>query len=82
VDLVVTDVVMPGMSGLELLDAIRRESPKLPVLLMSGYSGGLVEHARPDGVDAPFLAKPFRMKELAEAVRGALDPGAPGASGF
>jgi CheY-like chemotaxis protein len=70
VDLVITDVVMPGMGGFELLAAIGG-GPKAPrVVLMSGYSEELVVTGR-EGL--PFLAKPFTVAELAAIVRSTLD---------
>ena len=68
--LVITDMVMPGMGGSELLAAIKQRPHPPRVILMSGYSGELVASGR-DGV--PFLAKPFTVAELASVVRGTLD---------
>jgi len=70
VDLVVTDQAMPGMTGTELVAAIRRERPDLPVLLATGYA------ELPDGgmSDIPRLNKPFLQAHLdhaiAEVMRG------------
>jgi hypothetical protein len=69
IDLLVTDVVMPGMSGPELASRARRVRPGLPVVFVSGYpqpvgSGGAVE----------VLAKPFSVEALAARVRAALGP--------
>ena len=70
VDAVVTDYVMPGMSGAELVARLRREHPEVPVLVITGYSG--LSEAVPD---VPQLAKPFRQVDLAATlerlVRGA-----------
>jgi CheY-like chemotaxis protein len=68
--LVITDMVMPGMGGSELLAAIKARPHPPRVILMSGYSEELVASGR-DGV--PFLAKPFTVAELAAVVRGTLD---------
>jgi CheY-like chemotaxis protein len=73
VDLVVSDIVMPRMSGRELGEKLKERFPGLPILFMSGYSGneikqrGLIE----DG--APFLQKPITPDALAIAVRTELD---------
>jgi PAS domain S-box-containing protein len=66
-DVLVTDHLMPGMSGVELADAARTLRPQLPVLLISGY-------ADVDGIapDLPRLTKPFRNAELASALSGLL----------
>jgi PAS domain S-box-containing protein len=68
-DLIVTDHLMPGLTGADLAERIRSAWPKLPVLIVSGY-------AEVDGIAAGFarLAKPFREAELAEAI-GALAGG-------
>ncbi len=69
VDLLVTDHLMPGMSGAELVRMARQLRPGLPALIVSGY-------AELDGLapDLPRLVKPFRIAELAERL-GALMPG-------
>ncbi|TNC51623.1 PAS domain S-box protein [Rubellimicrobium rubrum] len=68
-DLLVTDYLMPGMTGVELARAARQLRPELPALLISGYQDVL--DATVDGL--PRLAKPFRQAELAARVAGALD---------
>jgi PAS domain S-box-containing protein len=77
VDLLVTDVILPGRNGWELSVELSRARPGLRVLFMSGYAaqhgGGAL---LPDGV--PFLEKPFTPDDLLRAVRATLD-GAPGA---
>lgn len=72
IDLLLTDVVMPGMNGRELFDRLEEERPGLKVLYMSGYTDDLVLRAgvRSDGV--PFLPKPFTSAVLAERVRAAM----------
>ncbi len=71
--LVLTDMVMPGMGGWDLVTALRNHGVVLPIIVMSGYSDELV--AALDEVH--FLAKPFTAMELAVAVRTALDGGQP-----
>lgn len=62
-DILITDHLMPGMSGTELVAAVRAGRPGLPALIVSGYA----EHAGLP-TDVPRLAKPFRRHELATAI--------------
>jgi YesN/AraC family two-component response regulator len=73
VHLLLTDVVMPGMGGLELHERLRRRHPALRVLFMSGYTEEAV--ARQGVLDPArdFLGKPFTAAELARRVRARLD---------
>ena len=66
IDMLLTDMVMPGMGGGELSRRIRERHPQMKVLLMSGYSEELVaaEHG-----DVPFLPKPLTPEELSTKVR-------------
>jgi two-component system, cell cycle sensor histidine kinase and response regulator CckA len=66
VDLLLTDVVMPQMSGMELLGRLRQRNPKLKVLYMSGYPQQMI--AAQGGIDGPLVEKPFTGKGLLEAV--------------
>lgn len=70
-DLVLTDQLMPGMSGVELIAAIRGRWPETPVLIMSGHidlDPGAVK-------DIPILAKPFTQEALARAIRDTANTG-------
>ena len=73
--LLLTDVVMPGGSGLVLAATLRSRMPALKVLVMSGFTGEHGEHgeAAPVPEGTPFLSKPFGPDELARKVREALD---------
>jgi PAS domain S-box-containing protein len=73
IDLLLTDVVMPGMNGRELANDVLKSRPNLPVIYMTGYSRNAVIHQGrlDDGVD--LLQKPFSQSELAARVRAALD---------
>ncbi len=72
IDLLLTDVVMPGMSGPELAERVGRLRPHTRVLYMSGYAGDtLLNHGVPQK-NTVFLQKPFRSEVLVEAVRRAL----------
>jgi CheY-like chemotaxis protein len=74
IDLLVTDVVMPGMNGTELAETLRRENPDLKVVFMSGYTNdALSQHTGVDGTR--FLQKPFTPVLLARSVRELLDEG-------
>ena len=65
-DAVFTDVVMPGMSGIELADALRTVLPDVPVVLTTGYSD---EITKAGGAGRPVVFKPYRLETLA----GVLD---------
>ena len=67
-DLVILDVLMPGMSGDAVAALLRSAKPDLPVLLMTGDSGGDFVV----GAEFPVLRKPFTEQQLIEAVRRAL----------
>lgn len=73
IDLLVTDVVMPGMSGREVADAARAMVPGLRVLYVSGYTDdAILRHGVREATDA-FLQKPFSALALARKVRAVLD---------
>ncbi len=70
-DLIVSDVVMPGLDGPAMVRAIRKIRPDMPVLFMSGYAE---EHLRRD-IDVPqmhFIAKPFSVQEIGDKVGAVL----------
>jgi len=72
IQLVLTDLVMPRMKGMELAEHLRRVRPDLRILLMSGYTDEPVVQRL--GRDSPaFLEKPFTSVGLAEKVRQVLD---------
>jgi len=75
IQLLITDVIMPGMNGRQLYDCLREIRPDLKVLYISGYTDDIIA---PHGVLEPgihFLAKPFTVAALAEKVREALAGG-------
>ena len=76
IHLLVTDVVMPGLSGRDLADRLATKRPGIRVLYMSGYPGdAVVQHgALPPG--SAFLQKPFSPDGLARKVRDVLDASA------
>jgi signal transduction histidine kinase len=71
IDILVTDHLMPGMSGAELVREARGLLPKLPALLVTGYTN--LSHATE--AELPRLAKPFRQAELAARIADLLDAG-------
>lgn len=80
IDLLVTDIVMPGGTGPELAQRLRERRPGLKVLFISGYPA---REATPHGIHGPgttFLPKPFTRHVLLRAVRDALDNGGPAAT--
>jgi CheY-like chemotaxis protein len=70
IDLLVTDVVMPGMTGPELAAEVRARRPRLRVLMVSGYSEGAIELDDPERDD--FLEKPFSPDDLVAHVESLL----------
>ncbi|MDF1665075.1 MAG: PAS domain S-box protein [Planctomycetota bacterium] len=75
IDLLLTDVVMPGLSGRELYEELSRQRPETKVIYMSGYTRNFID---PHGVldpDIPFLQKPLTIDSLTRKVREILDSG-------
>jgi len=70
IDLLLSDVVMPGMSGPDLLDRARRTRPELRAIFMSGYTALTI--GRPIQAGVTLLEKPFSGARLGEVVREAL----------
>jgi len=68
IDLVITDHAMPGMTGVQLTEAIQAAWPKLPVILATGY----VELAEGEHIDIQRLTKPYGRVELLKAIRQAM----------
>lgn len=73
-DLLVTDVVLPEMSGPELADTICSVAPDVRVLFMSGYTGSFVPDADSLGASRGFIQKPFTPQALIESVQRLLKP--------
>ena len=72
VDLVISDIVMPEMSGLELRDRMKEIQPAVPVLLMSGYSQEAITRLGNHESLGPLIEKPFTVDGLLENVRSVL----------
>ena len=77
-DVIFSDVVMPGMSGIEFAQIVRERSPELPIVLTSGYSHVLVEEGQHG---FPLLHKPYSAEAVARALREAQDAGAQSTGG-
>jgi PAS domain S-box-containing protein len=73
IDVLLTDVIMPHMSGVELAQKLRAQNPELRVLFMSGYTDDMIaKHGlRPDEIS--ILEKPFTAESLASKLRSVLD---------
>jgi two-component system chemotaxis response regulator CheY len=75
IDLLVTDLYMPGQSGMELAQELKALKSELPVLMISG---GLLDNGQTSRLERAgwrFLAKPFRLPEFLSAVHSILAPG-------
>ncbi len=72
ISIVVTDIVMSSMSGVELACEVERRAPGLPVLLITGCSDQAPER---DGRPLPLLMKPFRVGELVRRIRQLVNGG-------
>ena len=72
VDLVVSDVVMPEMDGPTLMKHLRSERPDVKIIFISGYAEDAFRRNLSDNEEFMFLQKPFDLKELAAAVKAAL----------
>jgi PAS domain S-box-containing protein len=73
IHLMITDVVMPKMSGPELVERVRPIRPELRILYTSGYTDNAIVHHGALDEGTPFLQKPFSPRALAEKVRELLD---------
>lgn len=69
VDLVISDIRMPDMDGLEFLQEIRSLNPALPVILITGYPGPEASWDARQLEATAFLSKPFRLETLANHIR-------------
>ena len=76
IDLVLTDIVMPTMSGREMVDALRVKRPGVPVIYMSGYTDDEILRRGLHDPTMSFIQKPFTAEHLAMLVRKILDNGA------
>ena len=77
IHLVVTDVVMPNMSGGELAKALEKARPEVKILFVSGYAGETVLNHKVIDLQTNFLQKPYSLKQLSIKIRTALQSGNP-----
>jgi len=75
IDILLTDVIMPGMNGKELYHQLQFMRPDLKVLFMSGYSQDIIAHRGILENDSNFLTKPFSAEALGSKIRQVLDRG-------
>lgn len=73
IQMLITDIVMPGINGLDLADHLLAGHPGLKCLYMSGSSSAIINDQRELGADAHFIQKPFSMDGLAARVREVLN---------
>ncbi len=73
IDAVITDVVMPGMNGRELIEKLLEANPGLGCLFMSGYTDDEILRRGVSRGEAAFLQKPFTPDQLAQSIRSVLD---------
>jgi CheY-like chemotaxis protein len=75
IDLVIMDMIMPGMGGGETFDRLKKINPNVKVLLSSGYSiNGQASKIMERGCDG-FIQKPFNIKQLSAKIREILEGG-------
>ena len=75
IDLLITDVVMPGLNGRQLARQVLQLHPDIKILLMSGYTAEIAARTEGDEAALAFLEKPFTPEELGAKVREVLDQG-------
>ncbi|GAF85898.1 unnamed protein product, partial [marine sediment metagenome] len=73
IDLLITDIIMPGMNGRLLAGHLARTRPDMAVLYISGYTGGVADREELATEGAVLLAKPFGPDDLLDAVNQQLD---------
>ena len=72
-DCMCIDVVMPGMSGIKVLKEIRKISPQVRVILMTGYCIDDDMRTEMDGAEADIINKPFEVEDIMDRIRGTVE---------
>lgn len=72
IDLIITDVVMPGMKGPEMIELVQARIPDMKVIFMSGYAEDVIPEGIENDPTIHFLPKPFKLKDLAYKVKEVL----------
>src|SRR5256885_2026342 len=73
IDMLLTDVILPGMSGVKLAESLASAHPNMRVLYVSGYTADAIVHHGGQGPNFAFLSKPFSLSALARKIRSVLD---------
>lgn len=71
-ELLLTDIVMPGMDGIELSQMATKLCPDIKVMFITGFTGVAMDNNLPDDENAKVLSKPFHLKELVSQVETLL----------
>jgi DNA-binding NtrC family response regulator len=72
-DLLISDVVMPGISGVDLATRAKRNLPGLSVILTSGFSAASLEKSREELSNFIFLHKPYSLSDLSNSIRKCIE---------
>lgn len=76
-DLLLTDIIMPGMDGIELVHAARRVCPTMKYMFMTGFSAVALGDKNPEKEDSKILSKPFHLNDLLAQIEEMLAAEAP-----
>ncbi len=76
-DLVVSDILMPEMDGITMMEKIKVAHPDMPIILITGYAKQYTARKATESGATDFLTKPFRNAEIMRSVRKALNISAP-----
>lgn len=77
IDLLLTDIILPGVSGVQLAQRIAADCPRMRVLFVSGYTADAIVHHGGHDPNFAFLSKPFSLPTLARKIRSILDASRP-----